>query len=75
MKPGADNAKAVTGAGACVASPCIGACAIGSDGVCAGCLRTLDEIAEWGSATDVRKRLIHAAINVRRNRRAVAGND
>jgi hypothetical protein len=33
-------------------SPCIGICRIEADGLCAGCARTLDEIARW-SAMDV----------------------
>ncbi len=31
------------------ASPCVGICSVGSNGVCVGCLRTLDEIARWRS--------------------------
>jgi uncharacterized protein len=31
------------------ASPCINVCAIGTDGVCLGCFRTLDEIARYSS--------------------------
>lgn len=30
-------------------SPCINVCEIGEDGLCEGCLRTLDEIAIWGT--------------------------
>ena len=29
------------------ASPCVGICVLGADGLCDGCLRTLDEIAAW----------------------------
>jgi hypothetical protein len=28
-------------------SPCISVCRIGADGCCAGCYRTLEEIAGW----------------------------
>jgi predicted Fe-S protein YdhL (DUF1289 family) len=28
-------------------SPCIGICRIETDEMCSGCLRTLDEIADW----------------------------
>jgi len=28
-------------------SPCIGICRIEASGMCSGCLRTLDEIADW----------------------------
>lgn len=41
-----------------VASPCIGVCRMRADDVCEGCLRTLDEIAEWFSASDDRRRAI-----------------
>ena len=30
-----------------VASPCIGICMLGNDGLCQGCLRNIDEIREW----------------------------
>ena len=40
-----------------VASPCIGVCRLNDD-VCAGCHRTLDEIAEWSTAGDERRRAI-----------------
>lgn len=32
-----------------VMTPCIGVCAMGEDGVCQGCFRTLAEITAWGS--------------------------
>ncbi len=41
-----------------VASPCIGVCHMRDDDVCEGCHRTLDEIAEWFSASDDRRRAI-----------------
>jgi uncharacterized protein len=30
-----------------ILSPCIGICALGDDGLCAGCLRSGEEIAAW----------------------------
>lgn len=30
-----------------VLTPCIGICELGIDGLCAGCLRSADEIARW----------------------------
>ena len=44
-----------------VPSPCINVCRMEA-GVCAGCHRTLDEIARWGNASDSDKRRILAAI-------------
>ena len=35
-----------------VLSPCIGICSIDDDGLCAGCLRTGDEIASWSLMND-----------------------
>ncbi|WP_423604979.1 DUF1289 domain-containing protein [Sphingomonas sp. MS122] len=44
-----------------VESPCVSICRM-KDGLCEGCGRTLDEIAEWSSATDARRRAILARI-------------
>lgn len=48
-------------------SPCVGVCVMDeASGFCAGCLRTLDEIACWSSADNTRKRAIKAALPARR---------
>ena len=44
-----------------VESPCVSICRM-SDGLCEGCGRTLDEIAEWSTASDDRRRAILARI-------------
>jgi predicted Fe-S protein YdhL (DUF1289 family) len=59
-----------------VPSPCISVCKMdprmGSEadraagGLCVGCLRTLDEIIEWATARDARKREIVALVATRR---------
>ena len=50
-----------------VASPCIDVCRMDArTGLCEGCLRTLDEIAAWGTLTESMKREVLAAIEVRR---------
>lgn len=37
-------------------SPCISICAMNAEtGLCEGCLRTMDEIVLWGSATEETK--------------------
>lgn len=41
-----------------VESPCIGSCCLNEKDVCMGCLRSLEEIKEWGQATDTRKKEI-----------------
>lgn len=43
-----------------VSSPCVQVCALNADRVCIGCGRSLGEIAEWGAATDARRRAIRA---------------
>ena len=49
-----------------VLSPCVGICTIDDDGLCAGCLRTLDEIARWGTmGDDERLRVMEQALPAR----------
>jgi len=56
-----------------IASPCISVCAIipGSD-VCAGCFRTIDEIALWSVLEVSDKRMVLAALPARRTAHAAA---
>ena len=52
-----------------LASPCISVCQMMPEaGVCAGCFRTLDEIAMWGSLDADDKRAVLAALPERRQR-------
>lgn len=52
-----------------IASPCVKICMIHPDaGLCAGCLRTRDEIAEWTSYTDAERAGIMEALPERRSR-------
>jgi len=46
-------------------SPCTGICQLDGQGVCRGCGRTLDEIAEWGTAGEARQRQIVTAAKAR----------
>jgi predicted Fe-S protein YdhL (DUF1289 family) len=49
-----------------VLSPCVGVCEIDAQGLCAGCLRTLDEIARWGAmGDDQRLRIMDRGLPVR----------
>jgi len=49
------------------ASPCISVCRLdASSGLCVGCLRTLDEIAAWGSLDDDARRDVLRAVAMRR---------
>ena len=50
-----------------VASPCINVCQMdAATGWCAGCLRTLDEIALWSSLDDPTRRAVWQALAQRR---------
>jgi len=51
-----------------IPSPCVSVCRIDpASGLCVGCLRTLDEIAAWGSLADGAKRAIWNDIERRRS--------
>ena len=41
-----------------VASPCVDVCRLDAQGLCVGCRRTLEEIAEWSRASEARRREI-----------------
>ena len=50
-----------------MASPCISVCEMMPEaGVCAGCFRTLDEIAAWGTLDADAKRRVLAALPARK---------
>jgi predicted Fe-S protein YdhL (DUF1289 family) len=50
-----------------VPSPCINVCRMDeATGWCEGCLRTIDEIAAWGSLDDAAKRAVRAELRTRR---------
>ena len=50
-----------------VASPCIKVCQMDeATGWCAGCLRTLDEIAAWGGLDDIGRREVMQRLRGRR---------
>lgn len=49
-----------------VPSPCISLCEMAPDtGLCRGCLRTIDEITSWSSASEDDKRAVWAEIRRR----------
>jgi uncharacterized protein len=49
-----------------VASPCTSVCTIDqASGLCAGCRRTLDEIAAWSTLSDDQKRAVLAELPAR----------
>ena len=50
-----------------VESPCIAVCRIDlSKEVCAGCYRTLEEIARWRDMTDIERKAVLASVEKRR---------
>jgi len=46
-------------------SPCTGVCQLDWRSVCRGCGRTIEEIAEWGAASEARRHQIVAAAKAR----------
>jgi predicted Fe-S protein YdhL (DUF1289 family) len=49
-----------------VPSPCINVCQmVPETGLCQGCMRTIDEIVAWGTASDEVKRAVWAEIRRR----------
>ena len=50
-----------------VPSPCISVCVM-QEGLCKGCLRTIDEIAHWGKGGDAYRRDVWARIREREER-------
>jgi hypothetical protein len=48
-----------------VPSPCINICRLDAQGLCIGCRRTLNEIAEWSAASDARRLEILRALKER----------
>jgi len=49
-----------------VPSPCIGTCRLDEARVCIGCFRHVEDIRQWRSADDQRRREICAEAGVRR---------
>ena len=45
-----------------VGSPCVSICRMEADGLCAGCLRTLPEIAGWSRLDDGARRVVWGTI-------------
>ncbi|RZI44561.1 DUF1289 domain-containing protein [Herbaspirillum sp. HC18] len=49
-------------------SPCINVCRMDpKTGLCEGCFRTIEEIAQWGTATEERKREVWVEIRKRQD--------
>ena len=62
----ARQVRATQDADGTLPSPCISVCRMdASGGLCEGCLRTLDEIAAWGTMDNRSKRAVWALIEQR----------
>ena len=48
-----------------IESPCVNICRILPEGLCAGCARTLDEIARWGETDDADRDAVMAQLPAR----------
>jgi uncharacterized protein len=48
-----------------VPSPCVDICRLDAQGLCVGCRRTIDEIAEWPRASEARRREILRELELR----------
>jgi predicted Fe-S protein YdhL (DUF1289 family) len=54
-------------------TPCINICLLDSEtGICAGCSRTIGEIARWAAMSDAERRTLMAALPARQQRRQEA---
>ena len=47
-------------------SPCVRNCCLDDELTCLGCFRSLEEIKEWGTASDERRRIILQTAKARR---------
>jgi predicted Fe-S protein YdhL (DUF1289 family) len=56
-----------------IASPCIEVCRM-ENGLCVGCLRTLDEITVWSTADDAQRLQILDAVRQRRATNTLAAH-
>ncbi len=66
---------AASPAGATIASPCVSVCRMDAgSGLCEGCLRTLDEITQWGRASDSAKRTMWRTLGERAAALAAEGS-
>ncbi|MBL8552287.1 MAG: DUF1289 domain-containing protein [Hyphomonadaceae bacterium] len=55
-----------------VSSPCVRVCLVdGATGLCAGCGRTLQEIARWGAMSEVERQAIMTALPSRPKPRVI----
>jgi predicted Fe-S protein YdhL (DUF1289 family) len=50
-----------------IESPCVGKCCLDEKDICLGCSRSLEEIKEWGGASNQRKEQILIRIELLNN--------
>lgn len=67
MSKDGDGASDIDTAQGMVRSPCIGVCQLNPDnGLCLGCLRSLEEISAWSRVSPDEQRRILATVAARR---------
>ncbi len=49
-------------------SPCIRNCCLDQNDICVGCLRSLEDILCWGSASDTKKLAILEQVKIRKQK-------
>jgi len=59
------KAHTAVGCAESLPSPCVSVCRLRQDNTCEGCLRTVDEIRAWSSASDDDKRRVWRLIEGR----------
>jgi predicted Fe-S protein YdhL (DUF1289 family) len=56
-------------------SPCVNVCKVNENGICIGCYRTTDEIANWSKYTDKQRLEIMESISYDRMARTKISSD
>ena len=51
---------------AAIETPCVQICVMDEDGLCAGCARTLNEIAGWGTFSTEQRHAVMSTLSARR---------
>jgi predicted Fe-S protein YdhL (DUF1289 family) len=55
------------GADIYIESPCIDRCCLDDDDICVGCFRSLDEIKQWSSSSNMQRVVILRKANLRQS--------
>jgi len=58
-----------------IESPCVRNCCLGTDDICMGCFRSIDEITGWHALSNEEKKAILARTQVRKTGKIKSGID